>query len=180
MKFFELIAEDKQLDFMNKLSKVTQKYSSAKTSLNQVSKGHKLIKWKPGTVNIDWGGGKSNKGTEYLLDEHNVINFVYDPFNRSAAENAKALKSSPDTLTNHNVMNVIAEDEVIIEMMKEWKKLKTVKTIYITVYVGNGKGIGKPTSKGYQRNQKLIEYLPLVKQVFPSASKKGSMIVINK
>ena len=78
------------------------------------------------------------------------------------------------------MLNVIQEDEIIVAMMKEWKKVSSAKTIYITVYEGNGKGEGKPTSKGYQRNQKLAEYLPLVQQVFPSASKKGSMIVINK
>jgi hypothetical protein len=168
MKFFESINE------------VQQQYSSAKTSLNQVSAGHKKIKWKAGTANLDWGGGKSDMGTKYLKDTHDVTNYVYDPFNRSAAENAAALKSKPDTITSHNVLNVIQEDEVIIEMMKEWKKITSAKTIYITVYEGNRSGEGKPTSKGYQRNMKLADYLPLVQQVFPSASKKGTMIVINK
>lgn len=168
MKYFDMINE------------VKQEYSSAKTSLNQVSAGHKKIKWKPGTVNLDWGGGKSNMGTEYLKNEHDVTNYVYDPFNRSDSENAKALKSNPDTITNHNVLNVIKEDAVIIEMMKEWKKISSAKTIYITVYEGNRSGEGKPTSKGYQRNMKLADYLPLIQQVFPSASKKGTMIVINK
>lgn len=168
------------MKFFNLISEVQQQYSSAKTSLNQVSAGHKKIKWVAGTVNLDWGGGKSDMGTEYLKNEHDVTNFVYDPFNRSAAENAKALKSNPDTITNHNVLNVIQEDDVIIEMMKEWKKISSAKTIYITVYEGNGSGEGKPTSKGYQRNQKLAEYLPLVQKVFSSASKNGSMIVINK
>lgn len=168
------------MEFFDLVNEATQQYSSAQTSLNQVSAGHKKIKWKAGTVNLDWGGGKSDMGTEYLKKEHDVTNYVYDPFNRSSSENAKALKSKPDTITNHNVLNVIKEDEVIIEMLKEWKKVASAKTIYITVYEGNRSGEGKPTSKGYQRNQKLADYLPLVQKVFPSASKKGSMIVINK
>lgn len=168
------------MKFFDKINEAKQQYSSAKTSLNQVSAGHKKIKWVAGTVNLDWGGGKSDMGTEYLKDEHNVTNVVYDPFNRSAAENAAALKSKPDTITNHNVLNVIQEDEVIISMLKEWKKVSSAKTIYITVYEGNRSGEGKPTSKGYQRNQKLADYLPLVQKVFSSASKKGSMIIINK
>ena len=183
MKFFDLIEAQKQMDFFDKLKKTgkaKQEFSSAKTSLNQVSAGHKKIKWVKGSTNLDWGGGKSDMGTKYLKDEHDVTNHVYDPFNRSAAHNAKALKSSPDTITNHNVLNVIKEDAVIIDMLKEWKKVTSAKTIYITIYQGDGKGVGKPTNKGYQRNQKLAEYLPLVKKVFPGASKKGSMIVINK
>jgi len=136
------------------------------------------MKIVPGTTNLDWGGGRYETSTDYLKDK-GVRNYVYDPFNRSAAENSAALKSKPDTLTCFNVFNVIKEDGIIIDILKRWKKfMLTSNSIYITVYKGNGSGIGEQTSHGYQRNMKTKDYLPLIQKVFPGASIKSNMIII--
>jgi hypothetical protein len=164
------------MKFLQQIDEVTQQFSSAKTSIKQVAAGFKKVKWVSGTVNLDWGGGKYDLATRWLA-EFGVTNYVYDPFNRPAGENAKALKSNPNTITCFNVLNVIKEDEVIIDLLKKMKKLHASQ-IYFTTYEGNRSGEGKQTSAGYQRNMKTKDYLPLVSQVFPAASYKSGMIII--
>lgn len=167
-----------ELKFIGLAEVIKQEFSSAKTSIKQVAAGFKKIDWKPGTVNLDWGGGRFDLATEYLK-QFGVTNYVYDPFNRSAGENAAALKSKPDTLTCFNVFNVIKEDQIILDILEQWKKFHlTSGSIYITAYEGDRSGEGRQTSAGFQRNAKTKDYLPLIQEVFPSASFKSGMIVI--
>lgn len=163
-----------------------QKYSSAKTSINskKTPAVFKKVVWEQNTINLDLGGGKFNTATEYLKN-FNVTNVIYDPYNRSNDYNntmKKFLEDFPaNTVTISNVINVILEDEVIIDILHFAKNnsLPNAK-IYITVYEGDGNGIGKETKAGYQRNMKLNDYLPLVQKVFPNATtKKGIIIAIN-
>lgn len=158
------------------INEIKQEFSSAKTSIKQVAAGFKKINWTEGSVNLDWGGGKYDLATMWLA-ERGVTNYVYDPFNRSSAENSKALKSNPNTITCFNVFNVIKEDEIIIDILKKMKKLHPAQ-IYIMTYEGDRSGVGKQTSAGYQRNMKTKDYLPLIHEVFPSASVKNGMITI--
>lgn len=167
-----------ELKFKNLAEAIKQEFSSAKTSIKQVAAGFKKVDWKAGTVNLDWGGGRFDLATEFLK-QFGVTNYVYDPFNRSSAENAAALKSKPDTLTCFNVFNVIKEDEIILDILEQWKKFHLSSgSIYIMTYEGDRSGEGRQTSAGFQRNAKTKDYLPLIQEVFPSASAKSGMIVI--
>lgn len=65
---------------------ISQGFGSAGTSLNQVPSATRKIKWEPGTVNVDIGGGRFDKATDYLRD-NGVENLVFDPFNRNAEHN---------------------------------------------------------------------------------------------
>lgn len=164
-------------------TKAKQKYTSSETSINssKVPAVFSKVKWKSGTTNIDIGGGKFDTAAEYL-EPKGVKNLVYDPYNRSKEHNDKVIaqigKQKADTATISNVLNVIEEKEARLEVLQNAKRsIKPGGECYVTVYEGNGSGTGKPTSKGYQLNRKLKDYLPEIREVFPNAKVKGGMIV---
>ena len=164
-----------------------QLYTSAKTSRNQVPATHtnvnKFIDWEPGTVNADIGGGRFEKATEYLKDK-GVTNLVYDPFNRTVEHNQevvnKIINGGADTATVSNVLNVIKEDENIDKVLKQTHNaLKDGGTAYFNFFEGDGRGQGKETKDGWQRNQKTADYLPIIQKYFPQATTlKGNSKVI--
>ncbi len=153
---------------------------SPDTSQSQVAGGFRKVRWESNTVNMDLGGGKYEKATDYLLNEHNVTNIVYDPYNRSSGHNKEAIKQCDDravTTTIFNVLNVIPEAKDRKKLLK-FAKRKNTKTIYITVYEKNGDGIGLETTKGWQNNMKLSAYMDEIKSVFPSAKAKTGLVTI--
>ena len=150
------------------------KKGSPDTSLNQVAGGFKKVKWKSGTVNLDMGGGKYDKASDWLRKNHDVMNYVYDPYNRSNDHNRDSWINTKDALTTtiFNVLNVIPESKDRIALLKKAKR-KGTKHIYITVYAGKyGDGKGRKTTKGWQNNMKLKEYLPEIKKVYSKVYSK--------
>ena len=74
---------------------------------------------------------------------------------------------SAETATISNVLNVIEEDAVRLKILQQANDaLKDDGKLYITVFEGNKSGVGEPTTKGYQLNKPLSEYLEEVKKVF--------------
>ena len=67
-------------------------YFPSKTSVKQVAYGLKYLInsgiLKEGDVNLDYGGGRYELGTEYL-NEHGVTNLVYDLYSRTMDHNMK-------------------------------------------------------------------------------------------
>lgn len=157
-----------------------QEIGSGETSLDQVAAGFKKIGFKPGTVNLDLGGGKFDRGTEYLAGK-GVTNLVYDPVNRSAESNQAifdAVKNGGvDTVTCNNVLNVIKEEgarsNVILQAAKA---LKPGGVAYFTVYEGDGSGNGHETSKGWQEHRKTADYVDEIKQHFSDVVRHGKVI----
>ncbi len=121
--------------------------------------------WKAGDTNADIGGGKWELATE-ALDDQEVENVVYDPYNRSREHNVKALKrisQGVDTATVANTLNVIAEPEIRAEVIK----LAARATVaYFHVYGGDGSGVGVKTRDGWQENRSLATYVPEVEAHF--------------
>ena len=162
--------------------KEKQEYQSDETSQHQIAAGFKKIDWKPGQVNLDYGGGKYEKATMWLL-EQGVTNLVYDPFNRPAAHNKTVLELADDaeTTTCFNVLNVIKEEKIRKKVIKECKR-KNTKVIYFTVYEGNKSGEGAPSrgkKRAWQNNMPLKDYLEEVKSVFSSSKIAKGMIITN-
>lgn len=167
-----------------------QLYSSADTSINDKKLPAVFTKvrlaggWQSGTVNVDLGGGRFDNAVDALA-EQGVESLVFDPFNRAPDHNRRVAErvanGGADTATISNVLNVIQESEnrerLLLQAMDA---LKPGGTLYVTVYEGNGTGVGAQTSKGWQENRKLRDYLDEVKQVFPDASMKGGMIIAKK
>ena len=149
-----------------------QDHTSAGTSLpSNKPTVYKAIQWKPGTKNLDIGGGRTEFANEYLR-ERDVTNRILDPYNRDAKYNLNAIRSLTedgkyDTVTCANVLNVIdsaqSRRNVILEAAKA---LKPDGTAYFQIYEGDGKGGTRETSKGSQENRKTATYIDEVKQWF--------------
>lgn len=161
---------------------VEQAISSAKTSLRQVPALFKDKNVQFGDVNIDIGGGKFDLATEFLA-ERGTQNLVFDPYNRGEATNRATLDflrdgSRADTATNANVLNVIAEAparaNVILEMAKA---IKPDGKAYFMVYEGDGSGVGRETSAGWQNNRKTADYVDEIKRYFDSVERRGKLII---
>ena len=160
----------------------TQKYSSKDTCLNQVAAIYNKFQFPKGSRVLDYGGGRYDKAKQYMA-ENGVEVMVYDKYNRTPDHNAvvmaKAKQNTPDYVVCSNVLNVIAEDEIVDEVLFNLASF-TGSTVLITVYEGNGTGVGKVTTKGYQRNAKLCSYLPMVEKYFVVQKRNGVLICTGK
>lgn len=167
-------------NLLKKRAELIQEYDSAATSLDQIAAVFKKVNWRPDTVNIDYGGGRFDKATDFLKDK-GVENLVYDPFNRSSEHNATVIgrlkKKKADTGTLANVLNVIKEKDVRLSVLHELKSLvKPGGEVYISVYY-DPKQKAKPTSKGWQNHLPLTGYLDEISSVFSSIKVSNGMII---
>ncbi len=142
----------------------SQAYDSRNTSRNQVPALFKQVGWTSGTVNLDVGGGRYDRGTAYLADQ-GVTSLVFDPFNRSEAHNLAVLRrltlKRADTATIANVLNVIKEGSVRAAVLRFAAKFtRPGGLVYIDVHEGDRSGRGRPTRDGYQTNLRAAAYLP--------------------
>lgn len=161
-----------------------QTYTSAKTSINssKLPAIFKLVKFEPNTLNLDYGGGKFDNVAEYL-STINVLNLVYDPYNRTSEHNSAVLKQTienhgADTITCSNVLNVIKEPYARAAVIKNIKRLlKSGGTAYFTVYEGSGMSDERETKSGYQLNRPTEAYMDEIEDVFPSVRRKGKLII---
>lgn len=163
-----------------------QKYTSAKTSVNTIPKVFKQCNFKRGSSILDYGGGKYDTAKEYIEKEVGVKLFVYDPYNRSNEHNESVKEIGKikgfDYVTCNNVLNVIYEDDVIVGILNELKSVFNGRgSIYIQVYEGNRGGLGKETSKGYQRHEKAVNYEGIISSVFNQGfnmNRKGNIFIL--
>lgn len=170
-------------DVFDDIKEIVQEFTSENTSINskKLPAIFNMVTFNPGTVNLDYGGGRFNNVAEYLK-QYDVINLVYDPYNRSSEHNQEVIRlirehGGADTATCSNVLNVIKEPEVRLNVLKNISKLvKSGGTVYITVYEGKGNNAEGPTKSGYQLNKKTADYLEEIQQVFPDAKRKGKLI----
>lgn len=167
-----------------------QEFSSADTSINssKLPAVFKKVKFNPGTINLDYGGGRFDNATEFLADQ-DVENLIFDKFNRSDDHNKNVIKrirqnGGADTATCSNVLNVIKERDIRVnEVIKNIKSmLKPGGTAYFTVYEGTGLGDSKETTKGYQLNKKTADYVEEIEEIFGKGNvvRKGSVIIAKK
>lgn len=177
-------AEATDSSYEDDIQEIGQEFTSENTSINsgRLPAVFNMVSFEPGTVNLDYGGGKFDNVAEYLT-QYDVVNLVYDPYNRTAEHNKEVIRlirehGGADTATCSNVLNVIKEPEVRLNVLKNIKKLvKSGGTVYITVYEGKGNASEGPTKSGYQLNRKTADYMEEVQQVFPDATRKGKLIV---
>lgn len=159
----------------------SQKISSADTSLNQIPALFKKFGAQLGPRNIDIGGGKYNKGTNFLKKEFGIFSRVHDKYNRSEKfneETVKQLFGSADTATIANVLNVIEEKPAREELLQFIQKsIKPGGSAYFGIYEGNKSGVGAPTKKGYQRNLPTDAYLEEISKYFNIKKKTGNYVV---
>lgn len=166
-------------------SSVSQRFGSAATSLNQVARAFNKIDWKKGTINLDLGGGRFDKATDFLR-EKGVENMVFDPFNRSAEHNRETAErvrnEKVDTVTCNNVLNVVesqsSRDNIILQAARA---LKTNGTAYFSVYEGNKSGVGRQTkSDSWQNNRPTKDYVKEIEKFFDDVTLKDNIITARK
>lgn len=175
-------------------SGIVQGLTSAKTSINNklISKGFTLaIKnqiFKNNSINLDIGGGAFDNATK-ALKEIGTTNYIYDPHNRTPEHNKLVIKSvqngQADTVTCHNVLNVIKEDTIKEKIIKQAKNaLKDDGIFMITVYEGDKKnqeiGPRKTGNDQWQEFKKIEEYLPIIEKHFDNIIIKNKMIICSK
>lgn len=162
-----------------------QAYSSAVTSINKnkVPRIFKAIKWQPGTINLDYGGGRFDTATEYLRTQ-GVQNYIYDKYNRTDTENNGALSHAPySSVVLSNVLNVVHELEERIAILNHIKSLLTPNgTLYVSVYEGNKSGVEKVDQKrnSCQLNRITKSYVTEIASVFNKneISIKNNIIIV--
>lgn len=162
-----------------------QEYTSAATSINSTKLPalFKMVTFRDGSLNLDYGGGKFDNVASYLMDTYGATNLVYDPYNRTPDHNKSVLdqvrkNGGADTVTCSNVLNVIKEPGARLSVIRNCKNyLKTGGTAYFTVYEGSGTGEGSPTKSGYQLNKKTDQYVDEISQVFSNVTRKGKLII---
>ena len=159
-----------------------QLIESKATSINAVASTFGRAHFEPGSLNLDYGGGRFDSATQALAAK-GVKNVVYDPFNRSLAHNLGvrleiARRGGADTVTVNNVLNVIAEDGALREVVEQAANgLRPGGVAYFLIYEGDGSGTGAQTPKGWQRRQKAAEYGDFLRERFGSVERKGTMWV---
>jgi hypothetical protein len=128
------------------------------------------MEYQAGTTILDYGCGAYNKNKEYAND-YNYLWFGYDPYNRTEEYNNSTLlwleNAKPNIIICSNVLNVIAEDNVLMDVLGQIYDYAGDDTdVYITIYEGDKSGLGKVTTKGYQRNEKLNAYRDYILEFF--------------
>ena len=168
-----------------------QGITSADTSINdkRLPAGYgSLLKknvFKKNQIVVDIGGGKFDNAVEKLKSLGAHL-YVYDPFNRTQEHNNRVVEAvadgGADVAVSNNTFNVIAEDSNIIKAIAQaHNALRQNGKAYFSVYEGDKTGIGKETSKGFQRNLPTSAYIDMVKEVFgQDVKRQGNIIVATK
>ena len=158
---------------------------SAYTSVKILPKAFKMFSFHG--RNLDFGGGKWDKATVYLKNNHNCENLVYDPYNRTEEHNAmivnRVASEGVDSITCLNVLNVIKDKKerrtlicsVHRAMDESRLNADKIPIIIFQVYEGD-----KTANKDIQTCMKAKEYIPEIQEVFPSWSikRKGNVIIV--
>ena len=169
----------------------SQEYDSAKTSQSQISATRRLIDqmhgWEEGSVNADIGGGRYDKYTNAMKEEHGVTSHVYDPFNRDDEHNAKVASiisdGKSDTATVNNVLNVIKEPEIREHVIKQAKNaIKDDGHAYFLIHVGNKSGVGGSPegTTQWQENRHPETYMEEIEKHFADVNRRGNLIIARK
>lgn len=150
---------------------------SAYTSTKQIASTFKKFKDTFRDItNLDYGGGKYEKATEFLATM-NSFNLVYDPFNRSKFHNEgvidEVIEHGVDTITCLNVLNVIQDKNERTSVLSHILSLAmdslSVKgdypDIFIQIYEGDRTGI--PSTTTAQVNKKTTDYYDEIRELFP-------------
>ena len=153
-----------------------QRISSKNTSLNQLPKVAKMLEINKRTVLLDYGCGGYSKFQEFTEAQGGKF-YGYDPYWKSPEENLRALNCNPNLVVCANVLNVIMEEEILKSILLQLRSFGC--EVYIQVYEGDKTGIGKKTSRGFQRNQKAEEYKELICKYFGKVERKGNVFICN-
>lgn len=140
----------------------------------------RLKLWKRQSRNLDLGGGRYNKATEYLA-AHGVHNLVVDP-SRGEEHNdaimAEVARRPVRSVTVANVLNVICSARVrqlVIE--RAAKAIGPKGFVGFQIYEGDESGVGGATRDGWQENRAAGTYLPEISRWFDMVEARGNIFI---
>lgn len=162
-----------------------QQYTSANTSVNKTKMPRlfKAYKFESNSNILDYGCGKYTRHIKKFLKEKGCFYIGMDKFNQSQKQNQKAIDFSinnrVDYITCSNVLNVIKEDEIIFNIVREIREMCNPNTkVIFSIYQGKKDGIGRVTKKDcYQRNEITTEYLKFVTHKFSKFTITSNMLI---
>lgn len=154
-----------------------QRYSSKDTSINRTKLPRiYTADIPPGATVLDYGCGKYVDHLQKKAKERGWIWQGYDPFNYKT----DLINADIRYVICSNVLNVIAEDEVVNAVIRICMMLCTDAAIF-TVYERNGDGIGCQTGEDqWQRNEKIGSYIERIRSLGFDPYKKNGMIWVPK
>lgn len=172
---------------INVVRKFNQEITSEKTSLKQIPAVYTHYEFEDGSVIFDYGCGKYfNEVENYFRNKNKtIITLGYDPYNQDESTNNSSLALATtigiDYIVCSNVLNVIKETESIKTVISNIAELAKDNTkIIFSIYEGDKSGVGKVTKCGYQKNQKVKEYVELLQEFFKVNKVKGKFIEVEK
>ncbi|MCK5607875.1 hypothetical protein KAR91_38705 [Candidatus Pacearchaeota archaeon] len=134
---------------------------------------------------LDYGAGRSLKSKRYMTS-YGIYCHRFDPYNVPMEENERSIELSNwgrfNAIVCNGVLNVLDDMELaqVVGDLKKHARLNTAP-IYITVYRGNGSGIGARGINGeYQRNMQTADYMPMLRKHFDVVAKIGKTIILHK
>lgn len=139
-----------------------QKYTSKNTSVNHKKVPYIVnhIDWKQfsGGRCLDYGSGKLNPETFYIISGEGIQYLPYDPYWLNEKTNSKAMCLYPTVIICSNLLNVIDSDEEVKRIHNYIRGLKV--PYFIKIFEAKGDGIGRETKPDcWQRNEKTSAYL---------------------
>ena len=139
-----------------------QKYTSKNTSVNVKRIPYLVnhINWElfKGGRCLDYGSGQPNLNTWDLIRSYKIQYLPYDPYWLDEIINNKAMALYPTIVICSNLLNVIAENEIVHYIHNYIRGLKI--PFFIKIYEGDKSFISRETKKDcFQRNLPTEEYL---------------------
>lgn len=149
---------------------------TAKSSTNQVSALHKFTS-SLGVSCFDFGAGVEGKIDAFYRDL-GIEYAPYDVYNRDLHTNSLSVgvlfRNGLDVVTCANVLNVVPDGDLLRETsnLQNLTKHTNHKLCFVSVYYDPKLAKNRTTSYGgYQRNEPLAWYLPLLRKNFSSVRK---------
>lgn len=159
-----------------------QRISSARTSGRRVAALLKQAPLTPGSINADLGGGAFDLGTQFLRTR-SITNIIFDPFNRTPAENELAVVRLADgqahSVTVANVLCVIREPSARLQLIRQAANVigdHPARRAFFSVYCDRSKLPGL-TPYGWQEHRPLATYVPELEVVFREVTQRGDFLI---
>ena len=155
-----------------------QTYSSAGTSINKkrLPAIFNKVHFAKGSSVLDFGCGRYIDHIQKKVNDQGCTYYPYDPYNLPGSE---LPENKCDYGVCSNVLNVI-DNKVVIKSIINELVGKVNNTIYFIVYEGDGSRIGRVTGKDcYQRNEKISDYVKMMKDMGYDPIVKGRVIQIS-
>lgn len=115
---------------------------------------------------LDFGAGRPESQTlsANWLESLGACYEAFDPYWGNEFHNKRVMARRYDIVICSNVLNVIDDDDALKKAVRDCVyALLPAGTAFFRVYEGNGTGIPKETSKGFQRNAKTAVYESLIR-----------------